>query len=87
MPGLVDCHIHAEQIENAGANYDKQFIVWELQDFFSADQQFSRNLTYTRRVSSLIVVCNFVPTLQEVLMTPWFVLLFSRFKIERLGLS
>ena len=57
MPGLVDCHTHAEHIENAGANYDKSFLEWVVQDFFPTDQQFRMDPAYARNVSSLIVVC------------------------------
>ena len=56
MPGLVDCHIHGEQIMNAGANYDKSFIDWLIQDFFPSDLQFRMDPAYARNVSSLIVV-------------------------------
>ena len=58
MPGLVDCHIHAEQITNAGANYEKPFQDWVFQDFFPTGQQFGMNPAYARNTSSLLVVCN-----------------------------
>ena len=58
MPGLVDCHIHAEQIINAGANYEKAFQDWVFQDFFPTGQQFGMDPEYARNTSSLLVVCN-----------------------------
>ena len=56
MPGLVDCHIHAEQIMNAGANYDKTFFQWLVEDFDPTSQQFATNQTYARNAAPLIVV-------------------------------
>ena len=60
MPGLVDCHIHAEQIINAGANYEKPFQDWVFQDFFPTGQQFGMDPAYARNTSSLLVVGNMV---------------------------
>ena len=62
MPGLVDCHLHAEQIWKAGANYDKSFLEWIIQDFFPTDLQFRMDPAYAKNVSSLIVVCNIYVT-------------------------
>ena len=59
MPGLVCCHIHAEQIENAGAYYDKAFFNWLLGDFIRIALKFAANQTYARNVGSSLVVCNF----------------------------
>ena len=59
MPGLVCCHIHAEQIQNAGAHYDKAFIDWLIGDFIRIYVHFARNQTYAREVASSIVVCKF----------------------------
>ena len=59
MPGLVCCHIHADQVENAGAHYDKAFNDWLFGDFITTSQQFARNQTYARNAASLIVVCIF----------------------------
>ena len=61
MPGLVDCHIHAEQVMNAGANYDKTFFQWLLEDFDPTSQQFSMNQTYARNAASLMVVSRLYP--------------------------
>ena len=55
MPGLVCCHIHADQVENAGAHYDKAFNDWLFGDFIPTSQQFARNQTYARNAASLIV--------------------------------
>ena len=55
MPGLVCCHIHADQVENAGAHYDKAFNDWLFGDFITTSQQFARNQTYARNAASLIV--------------------------------
>ena len=60
MPGLVDCHLHPEQVENAGTGYTKTFADWLFQDFFSTLQVFDMNQTYARNAASLIVVCNFM---------------------------
>ena len=60
MPGLVDCHMHPEQVENAGTSYDKAFADWVVQDFFPTLQVFENNQTYARNAASLIVVCNFM---------------------------
>ena len=57
MPGLVDCHTNTEQIVNAGANYDKSFLEWVIQDYFPTDLQFRMDPAYARNASSLIVVC------------------------------
>ena len=59
MPGLVDCHLHPEQVENAGTAYTKTFTDWVLQDFFPTAQVFDMNQTYARNAASLIVVRNF----------------------------
>ena len=66
MPGLVCCHIHGEQVENAGANYDKPFSNWLFGDFIRISQKFARNQTYARSVASTIVVCIFCV---QILMT------------------
>ena len=58
MPGLVDCHIHAEQFMKTGYNYDKSFLEWVIQDYFPTDLQFRMDLAYARNASFLIVVCN-----------------------------
>ena len=63
MPGLVCCHIHAEQVQNAGAHYDKAFNDWLVEDFIRIYLQFARNQTYARNVAPSIVVCNFSVTL------------------------
>ena len=60
MPGLVDCHLHPEQVENAGTAYTKTFTDWVLQDFFPTAQGFDMNRTYARNAASLIVVRNFM---------------------------
>ena len=60
MPGLVDCHLHPEQVENAGTAYTKTFTDWVLQDFFPTAQGFDMNQTYARNAASLIVVRNFM---------------------------
>ena len=60
MPGLVDCHTHSEQVENAGTGYDKTFTDWSNQDFFPTSQAFDNNRTYARNAASLMVVCNFM---------------------------
>ena len=59
MPGLVCCHIHGDQVENAGANYDKPFLNWLIGDFIPTSQLFASNQTYARIAASLIVVCIF----------------------------
>ena len=60
MPGLVDCHLHPEQVENAGTGYMKTFTDWSFQDFFPTAQLFDMNQTYARNAASLIVVRNFM---------------------------
>ena len=60
MPGLVDCHLHPEQVENAGTGYTKTFADWSFQDFFPTVQLFDMNQTYARNAASLIVVRNFI---------------------------
>ena len=60
MPGLVDCHIHASQVKNAGTGYEKTFTEWLFQDTLPTEQVFDMNLTYARSAASLTVVCNFV---------------------------
>ena len=60
MPGLVDCHLHPEQVENAGTAYTKTFADWSFQDFFPMAQLFDMNQTYARNAASLIVVRNFI---------------------------
>ena len=60
MPGLVDCHLHPEQVENAGRAYTKTFADWLFQDTFPTAQLFDMNQTYARNAASLIVVCNFI---------------------------
>ena len=57
MPGLVDCHIHPEQLENAGTSYDKTFADWSNQDFFPTAIAFDNNQTYARNAASLMLVC------------------------------
>ena len=57
MPGLVCCHIHGDQVENAGANYDKPYLNWLIGDFIPTSQQFATNQTYASNAASLIVVC------------------------------
>ena len=60
MPGLVDCHIHAAQVENAGNDYDKTFTEWLFEDIIPLEQVFDMNQTYARNAASLMVVCNFM---------------------------
>ena len=62
MPGLVDCHIHAEQITNAGTKYEKPFQEWVFPDFFPTGQQFGMDPAYARNTSSLLVVGNMFVT-------------------------
>ena len=68
MPGLVCCHIHGEQVENAGANYDKPFFSWLIGDFIRISQKFARNQTYARNVASTIVVCIFCVQIWQLVM-------------------
>ena len=70
MPGLVCCHIHGEQVQNAGANYDKPFFNWLIGDFIRISQQFARNQTYARIAASLIVVCICCVNFAEIMVTP-----------------
>ena len=70
MPGLVCCHIHGDQVQNAGANYDKPFFNWLVGDFIRISQQFARNQTYARIAASLIVVCIFCVNFAEIMVTP-----------------
>ena len=60
MPGLVDCHVHPEQVENAGTSYTKTYAEWSIQDFFATMRLFDMNQTYARNAASLIVVRNFM---------------------------
>ena len=57
MPGLVDCHIHPEQLEISGTSYDKTFADWSNQDFFPTAIAFDNNQTYARNAASLMLVC------------------------------
>ena len=70
MPGLVCCHIHGEQVQNAGANYDKPFFNWLIGDFIRISQQFARNQTYARIAASLIAVCICCVNFVEIMVTP-----------------
>ena len=54
MPGLVCCHIHGDQVQNAGANYDKPFFNWLIEDFIRISQLFASNQTYARNAASSI---------------------------------
>ena len=59
MPGLVCCHIHADNLENAGVYYEKPYQIWLFEDFIRIYVQFAKNQTYARNVASSTVVCDF----------------------------